>query len=887
MMKANLQIQIMKQFFLLTIFSVFFLYHSFGQEPQKKRYDAVRLQAPITIDGDLSEADWQSGPWEDHFEQREPYEGKTPHQKTTFKILYDDNFIYVGIKAFDTAPDSIVRRMSRRDNLDGDYVGVSFDSYHDLRTAFTFVVTASGVKYDATVTGDGDNEDDTWDPIWYVKTKVTSWGWSAEMKIPFTQLRFQKNSSSVWGLEAARYIYRYAETDFWQPIARNAPGFVHLYGELGGLNDIKPKKQLDLTPYVVAGLDTYQKEEGNPFSTGHKNRLNAGLDGKIGVTNNLTLDFTINPDFGQVEADPSEVNLTAFETFFQEKRPFFIEGKNITSFSLGFGDGDLSQENLFYSRRIGRRPQYEPDLRDNEYIDSPKNTSIIGAAKLTGKTESGWSVGVIESVAAEEKAKIAYEGEQRSQTVEPLTNYFVGRLQKDLNKGNTLIGGMVTNTSRRLDNVLKDYLHRSATTGGLDFTQYFNNKNYLFTVNAAFSKVDGSKEALLETQTSSRHYFQRPDATHIHLDSTRTSLSGFGGNMQFGKIGGNLKFLLAAMAKSPGLELNDVGYLRSTDQIFQVFWMGYRFNEPKGIMRKANLNLNQWNVWDFSGQYLNSGGNVNGYIEFKNYWSFNAGTNYDSDEVDNYVLRGGPGMIVPGGMNIWYGIETDSRKKVKLAYYGNNRWNKFNSQTSGSYSPEIQYRPNNTLNLSLMPSLYTQKRELQYVDEYSFNGNSRYLMAHLDQKVLSFSVRVNVNLTPDLTIQYWGQPFFATGKYNAYKMITNPKADRFSDRYSLYTPGQLTYNSAEEMYYVDENQDGTTDYSFEQPNFNFNEFLSNLVVRWEYTPGSTVYLVWSQSRDYSNSFGDFNLEQGFNDLFNGDQPYNVFLIKFSYRIGLH
>jgi len=877
----------MKRTFLLLIYLVIILSNSFGQEVQKKRYDTSRLQSPITIDGNLSEADWKSGPWEDSFTQREPYEGKAPRQKTTFKILYDDNFIYVGIKAFDSAPDSIVRRMSRRDNLDGDYVGISFDSYHDRRTAFNFIVTASGVKDDATMTNDGDNEDDTWDPIWYVKTSLTSWGWSAEMKIPFTQLRFNKNSSSVWGLEVVRYIYRYAETDFWQPIARSAPGFVHLYGELGGLGNIKPKKQLDLTPYMVAGVESYPKEEGNPFSTGHKNRFKAGLDGKIGVTNNLTLDFTINPDFGQVEADPSEVNLTAFETFFREKRPFFIEGKNITSFSLGFGDGDLSQENLFYSRRIGRRPQYEPDLRDNEYIDSPKNTSIIGAAKLTGKTESGWSVGVIESVAAEEKAKIAYEGEQRSQAVEPLTNYFVSRVQKDLNKGNTLIGGMVTNTSRQLDDVLKNYLHRSATTGGFDFTQYFDNKNYIFTLNAAFSKVDGTKEALLETQTSSRHYFQRPDATHIHLDSTRTSLSGFGGNMQFGKTGGNLKFLLAAMAKSPGLELNDVGYLRSTDQIFQVFWMGYRFNEPKGIMRKANLNLNQWNVWDFSGQYLNSGGNVNGYIEFKNYWSFHGGVNFDSDEVDNYILRGGPGMIVPGGMNIWYGIETDERKKLKLSYFGNNRWNKFNSRTSRSYSPEIEYRPNNTLNFSFEPSLYKQERELQYVDEYSFNGHNRYLMAHLDQKVLSFSMRVNINLTPDLTIQYWGQPFFASGKYNNFKTITNPKADQFSDRYSTYKPDQLTYNSSDEMYYIDENQDGTTDYSFEQPNFNFNEFLSNLVVRWEYTPGSTVYLVWSQSRDYSDSLGDFSLNQGFDDLFNGDQPYNVFLIKFSYRIGLH
>ncbi|MCK4919675.1 MAG: carbohydrate binding family 9 domain-containing protein, partial [Bacteroidales bacterium] len=492
---------------LIASFLVLSSLHLFGQQLPKRIYKTEKTETVPIINGDLNDETWLSGDWEGNFTQFEPYHGIAPSQPTEFKVRYDDLNIYVAIRALDSAPDSITNRMSRRDNVDGDMVFVVFDSYHDLRTGFAFGVSSAGVRFDMIFAEDGRSEDPTWDPIWQAKAKVHDWGWAAEMKIPFTQLRFQKNSTDVWGFEVTRQIFRHNEMSIWQEIPRNAPGMIHPMGELDGLQDIKPRKQLDITPYVVGSFNTFEAEEGNPFATGKDFRPQGGLDGKVGVTNNLTLDFTIFPDFGQVEADPSEVNLTAYETYFAEKRPFFIEGKNITSFNVGLGDGDIGNDNLFYSRRIGRRPHDYPDLEDNQYAKVPSFTNIIGATKLTGKTENGLSIGIIETITAEEKAEIDTDGQRSFQTVEPLTNYSIVRLQKDFDEGNTMIGGMATSTIRKLDGTNLDLLHRDATTAGIDFSQRLNEKNYMISTSIYYSNVRGSSEAISETQQSSVHYF--------------------------------------------------------------------------------------------------------------------------------------------------------------------------------------------------------------------------------------------------------------------------------------------------------------------------------------------------------------------------------------------
>ena len=719
------------------------------------------------------------------------------------------------------------------------------------------------------------------------------------MKIPFSQLRFENNSGDVWGLEIIRTIYRKNETSIWQHIPQDAPGIIHLLGELKGLEQIKPRKIFDITPYGVAKVERYPSEEGNPFATGKGSKINGGVDAKIGVTNNLTLDLTVNPDFGQVEADPSVVNLSAYETFFEEKRPFFIEGNNIINFGIGIGDGGVGNDNLFYSRRIGRRPQgssynyygYNDTLEG--YARSPINTSIIGAAKLTGKTKNGLSIGFLNAVTAEEMAEIDTNGHRIIQTVEPLTNYMSGRVQKDFKEGNTIIGGMVTLVNRDMKDIpligseTRNIINRipgAAFSGGLDFTQYFKKKNYMFNINSSFSRISGTELSMVSAQRSSARYFQRP-GNHISLDSTRTSLSGNGGRMQFMKSGnGHWNYLAALLWKTPGLELNDMGYLREADQLLSVLWVSYRLWDPKYFYRSININSNQYSAWDFSGNHLLDGVNINGNINFKNYWHVDGSTDLNFNIVDNTLLRGGPIMKMPGTLNSSFRLSTDSRKKLVIEMQLMNSGTFQDGGRSFNISPELTYKPTNNLVLSLNPSYMSSFDELQYVDHSDYGSNDRYIFASIDQKVLSMSLRVNFNLSPDLTLQYWGQPFIASGKYYDFKYITDPLASDYHNRFTTYTPAQSSLVD-DEYYSIDENSDDIEDYTIGKPDFNVQEFLSNLVIRWEYNPGSSVYLVWSQTRSGYNGMGMMDFSNDIGDLFR-EKPHNVFLIKFSYRFGL-
>ena len=403
----------MKRFLLIFVglsISLFLFGETAERKYEKRTYKAVRVNGQIpVIDGTLNETFWTSAIKGKKFTQFQPSEGKDPHQPTEFAIKYDDDNIYVGIWAYDSSPDSISQRLTRRDQIDGDLVGIEIDSYFDHRTSFGFWVSASGVKMDKLASNNGITEDPSWDPIWFVKTKINNEGWTAEMRIPLSQLRFGEESDKIWGFEIARMIFRKNEISLWQPIPRDGAGWVHEFGELHGIRNINPKKQLEITPYSVGSIERFEKIEGNPYATGKDKSFSGGFDAKIGVTNNLTLDLAANPDFGQVEADPSQVNLTAYETFYAEKRPFFIEGRNILSMPLMIGDGDLANENVFYTRRIGRRPQGYTSVGSGEYADVPEFTRIIGASKLTGKTSKGLSIGIMEAVVAEQKAVIDFD----------------------------------------------------------------------------------------------------------------------------------------------------------------------------------------------------------------------------------------------------------------------------------------------------------------------------------------------------------------------------------------------------------------------------------------------------------------------------------------------
>ncbi|HUW93153.1 MAG TPA: DUF5916 domain-containing protein [Bacteroidales bacterium] len=853
---------------------------------EKKSYKATYTDSAPVIDGSLEDAAWLAGEWGGNFVQFEPNNGADATQRTDFKVLFDDNYIYVAIKAYDTAPDSISRRISRRDNADGDLVGISFDSYHDQRTGFVFIVNAAGVKLDMIWASDGQIEDNTWDPVWFTKAEVYDWGWAAEMKIPLTQLRFRIADGGVWGLEVMRQTFRDQETTFWQHIDRNSSGLIHNFGEITGLEGIRPRKQADVTPFIVGSYERYQNEAGNPFVDGQDLKYNGGLDAKLGITNNMTLDLTVNPDFGQVEADPSEVNLTAYETFFQEKRPFFIEGNNITSFKVGIGDGDIGNDNLFYSRRIGRSPHISPDTEDDEFARSPRNTPIISAAKVTGKTPDGLSIGILEAVTARAKADIDSLGVRSQQTVEPLTSYFVSRVMKDFDEGKTIIGGSYTNTHRYLDGTGIEGLVKSANTAGLDFTRYFKDRSMVLTATAAFSNLNGSTSAIEDIQRSSVHFFQRPDADYIEVDPTRTSLNGHGGNVQFGKVSGHWNFMLFGLWKSPGFDLNDLGYLQSADALTAVAWSAYTIDKPFSIFRRIRFNTNEWNGWDYGGNFQNAGGNLSVYAQLKNLWSFNIGTNYNGKASSNTMLRGGPSMLMPDNVNYFVNVNSSSSKMITAELWGN--MSKGGEESSKSYSAgmDLTAKPGQSLSVSLSPSISARTEQLQYLTNRSFEGQERYILGRIDQQIVNMSLRLNYNITPDLTIQYWGQPFLAAMDYSNFKVITDPKAANFTDRFHVFNNEEIRFDPSENKYYVDENRDGIDDYDFENPDGNIDAFLSNLVVRWEFRPGSTIFLVWSQTRDYSDQTGSFSLNHNMTNLFSTNKPYDIFLVKFTYRFGL-
>jgi len=839
----------------------------------------------IEIDGLIEEKSWGAVEWEGDFVQREPYEGEKPSQETSFKILYDDNNLYVAIRAYDTELDKIEKRLTRRDHFEGDWVAIGIDSYFDKLTSFGFAVTAAGVKGDVIITND-DQMDDTWDPVWYVKTSTDSLGWVAEMKIPYTQLRFAKKEEYVWGLQVMRQLFRKEEFSAWRHVPMESSRWTSMFGELHGIKGIKPKKEVEIIPYVMGSTEGFEKEEGNPFATGRSNEFNAGVDGKIAVTNDMTLNFTVNPDFGQVEADPSEVNLTAFETFFPEKRPFFIEGNNIFNYSLTDGDGDLASDNLFYSRRIGRRPQYSPDLADSEYSKQPEFTTILGAFKLSGKTKNGWSVGVMESLTQEEFATVDNEGERREEAIEPMTNYFNTRIQKDLNQGNTIIGGMITSTNRRLDDKNFSDLHHSAYTGGFDFTNYWKEKSYYLSAKTVFSQMKGSTVSITGLQESSRRYFQRPDASHLSVDTTRTTLMGNGGTISGGKIGGgHWRYGGFVTWRTPGLELNDMGYMRQADMIQQVLWGGYRIWEPFSIFRSFNVNYNQWSGWDFAGERLYLGGNVNVHMQFKNYWSFGTGINRSGTSLGRSVLWGGPAVKLPGAWNNWAFIETDNRKKFVFEIMGFNRFGDHNFSRNSNIGLEFSYRPINSLGLSFEPSYSLGKSEIQYLDDFAVGDETRYIAGTIKTEMISADFRVDFSITPDLSIQYWGQPFVFAGEYSDFKRMTNTQADDYNDRFHVFTSDEISFDTENEEYKIDENGDGNVDYSFADPDFKVLEFRSNLVLRWEYIPGSTLYIVWSQGREEFEETGTFNWDNDMVDIYR-NTPRNIFLIKLSYRFSM-
>ena len=838
-------------------------------------YRASRTEAPPVTDGYLDDACWtDTGEWSETFVQQQPNEGSPATEETRLKILYDNHAIYVAFRALDSEPEKINRWLAPRDQIKGDAVAIVLDSYNDKRTGFAFALTAAGTRADF-LCGNFDNDDYTWNAVWEGKTSIDAKGWYAEFRIPLSQLRYAGGlAEQEWGMHAVRIVDRKMENSHLHLVPRNNKGLVFSFGRLRGIAGLPKSRRVELSPYASAEYQLSEKIEGNPYASGSRFGPGAGVDGKIGLSSDFTLDFSVNPDFGQVEADPSTINLTAYETYYDEKRPFFLEGKNIFA---------MRGETMFYSRRIGAPPQWKPEEAEGKYSYVPQQTHIISAVKVSGKSRGGLSIGALNSLTAREQARITENGREYRTTAQPFASYSVARVQQDINEGNTVLGGMLTAVNRSLDEPHLYSLVRNAYTGGFDFEQYFLKREYYIRTSLQYSYTEGEREAITALQRSPAHYFQREGAPHVAVDSSRTNLQGTSGSVHIGRRGGK-KFIFQQLFQwgSPGFDLNDMGYLESTDYKLINGYAGYVENTPRGMLRNYEAYLFSRHYWNYGGVYTFGRAGVEANLSFTNKWYLYLCGFYDPRTVETGMLRGGPPVLVNPRWGTDMSVGSDQSEKLWLkAYHGTVLGRQRYAQFAWL---EANYRPIPNMGLSARLNYTYWNKGLEYAGKQELpSGENVYLMSAFRQHTSALTLRVDYSLSPDLSIQFYGNPFLSSGKYSEFKRAARTMDKAYADRFRLLGEDALSYRAADNVYVVSETNGNR--YEFANPDFSFREFRFNLVARWEYRPNSSLYLVWSQNRsgsseEYISSFG-----QNTKALF-GYSPDNALMLKFNYWFSL-
>ena len=814
--------------------------------------EAVRAQGPVHIDGRLDEPAWALAPVIDGFRQIDPDEGAPVSRRTEVRILFDDDALYIGARLFDEGP--ITTRLGRRDMplLDADWFGVVIDSYHGHQTGFVFDVNPSGVQRDAvkSMTSSGESDDNSWDAVWDVATSIDDEGWSAEYRIPFSQLRFNRAERQLWGIQLERVIGRrreYAVTTF---IPKSERGGIPAYGHLVGVQGVSAGDRLELLPYVVARGE-YVDPGANPFRTDSEHAVSGGLDARYRVTSDMTLNASINPDFGQVEVDPAVINLGVYETFFEEKRPFFIEGSDI----FGFGGGNAGT--LFYTRRVGRQPQLAPATSE---ADVPAATTILGAAKLSGRTAGGWSIGVMEAVTAREEAEYRTADGDATMAVEPMTNYFVGRARRDMRNGQSAIGTMVTMTHRDLDEpTLEASLRSSAYAIGLDGRHEWADRSWVVYGNIALSHIRGSADAIRAVQTASNHFFQRPDADHLDVDENRTSMTGASGLIGLGRQAGeHWRGELQVATTTPSYEINDLGFNYRTDRRDAQLNVTYLQQRPGSFWRAFNITGRARIEANYANEMIANWLTLTTSWRHLSYWQVQTGITYSLRANDDRLTRGGPLAVRPANTNGYLLVAGDPRRNVSWSLRLEGERTEFDGWYWG-IAPEIVFKVSPRWNLTLTPELSRTFVPAQYVGTIADAGyeptfGNQYVFAPLDQTTLAMETRLNYTFNPRLSLEVYAQPFISSGEYGDARYLTAPKTYAF-EAYTGAVPDL---------------------------DFNLRSLRGTAVLRWEWRPGSTLYAAWQQSRaDLASGVGDFEFGRDRRALFDA-QPDNIFVLKASY-----
>ncbi len=853
---------------------------------QERTISAVQINGSrIVIDGRLDDKIWESAPRQGDFIQRNPDDGSKGTQDTDFAVCYDSDVLYVGIRAYDDQPHLIDGILTRRDESSpSDWLYISIDSYHDHRTAFEFGLNAAGVKQDLR-RFDDTNADFDWNAVWEGAVNIDDQGWSAEFAIPFRELRFNGSEELVWGFNVYREFPRNDnELALWSHWSHEETGFVSNYGELTGLTNIEPVQPFYFTPFVLGSSAI--NDSSTHLLREYEQVANFGLDIRKSFDLGLTFSGTINPDFGQVEADPAEFNLTEFESYFREKRPFFMEGGNILNFSLGFGDGDNSSNTLFYSRRIGRAPQGRAlsDGSSVERIDVTESTRILAAGKVTGKLENGLSLGLMTAATAEEKAVIKYvDGHESSNVIEPATTYLLTRVQQDYREGLTTLGGIFTSTNRSLDSTGMEYLRENAYTGGIDFNHRSDDRMYSIESAIAFSHVTGSEDAILRTQLHPSRYFQRPDAPHLSVDSSATSLSGVGGKFIVGRSDGKWNTFVGLIGTSPGLEVNDLGFMRGVDNINEFVWIGYRHWEPGDIFLNYSFNLNQWANWTFGGESKGFGGNFNGNATLKNNWSVGGGMNLNKGGIVPFHLHGGPSIQSSNNMSTWMHINTDHRRNLSAGGSGHYFYST-DDVHSMNLSPSLTWRPRKNVSLSLGPDFHFLDDTWAWITTLQDTTNQpHYIFSGLKLAQTTLTFRADITLSTTLSLQAYAQAFITGADFFDFREVDDHTASDFGQRFATLPSQGLSFTSWGALNGVDIDQDGIVDYSPTPgqgvySDFNYSQLTSNVVLRWEYSTGSVMYVVWSRGAEGYQPQWKFEPTEDRESLMDLDAD-NIFLIK--------
>jgi len=818
-----------------------------------------------TIDGRLDEPVWKTADVGGNFHQIEPQEGEPATERTEIRILYDNTSLYVGVWLFDREPGKIVRRLSRRDDdADADRFTFYVDALHDRLTGAAFEISAAGAQRDAIISNDV-NRDSSWDAVWESAVSIDDDGWTAELRIPLSQLRFLKADHQTWGFNLERFIYRKNERDWFELVPKTESGLASRMANLTDIDGVEPRKALEIVPYSVARSEFIKPPASNdPFNDGSRYFGATGFDLKYALKSNVILNATVNPDFGQVEIDPAVVNLGAFETFFPEKRPFFLEGAQIfdnfgrlgANSSFGFNRSD---PDLIHTRRIGRTPQ---GSAPGDFVDTPSGTTILGAAKITGKTTHGWSFGILDALTSREYAKVSTAGQRSRTEVEPSTNYFAGRLLKEFGDGRSGLGALFTSVNRDLrDPALKSFLPGRGNVAGVD-GYHFLDSGRVWVLNGRFvlSDVAGTPSSIERLQLEPQRYFQRTETPEVRFDPARTSMRGWNGDLNLNRNQGWWHVNAALWATSPGFESNDLGFHFNGDVWGSHVAFSWAQIHPDRFTRDRSITAAKFYVWNYGGVKLGDGFMTFPNLTFLNYWSAGGNLGVFRQAQDDRLTRGGPPAVSPpsGFANAY--LNSDSRKSIVLHFNGGrDLTDKKGGGGNGEFS--VEWKPSPRVNLSTGPSYSHSIDTAQYVSTVDDNTatathGKRYVFAHLNQKNLSLDTRVNVLVSPKMSLQVFMQPLVVVGAYRDFKSLNRPKSFDF-DPYSNVTSN---------------------------PDFNFKSLRLNAIFRWEWRLGSTLYIAWTQQRQDPGNPGQFDFSRDLGHVFTGPAD-NVFLIKVSRWFG--